>query len=136
MIGKDNLAIESVDVDVLLLHFKVNRIIGMDNIIASFPYHYAIIFLEHSTEKRGFHPLWHYVRNKMINPKRNTENKTFNMPPKNINKNESPRKEDLKIEESKNPSSLREVAPSEEAKEEAPRAPKSPKKDEPEEYPE
>lgn len=58
------------------------------------------------------------------------------MPPKTINKNESPRKEDLKIEESKNPSSLREVAPSEEAKEEAPRAPKSPKKDEPEEYPE
>lgn len=56
MIGKDNFAIECVDVDVLLLHFKVNRIIGKDNNIASFPYHYAIIFLEFSHNKRSIYP--------------------------------------------------------------------------------
>lgn len=40
-----------------------------------------------------------------------SENKTFNMPPKTTNKNESPRKEDLKIEESKNTSSAKEIRP-------------------------
>lgn len=34
------------------------------------------------------------------------------MPPKTTNKNESPRKEDLKVEEPKNTPSLKEVPPS------------------------
>ena len=50
------------------------------------------------------------------------------MPPKPANtiKNESTKKEDLKIEEPKNSSSLQKSVKEEETKEEAPRSPRSP----------